>query len=54
MTMVVVTHEIGFAREVADAVVFMDAGVILEHGPPGDVLDRPGHERTRAFLSKVL
>jgi polar amino acid transport system ATP-binding protein len=54
MTMVVVTHEMGFAREVADTVAFMDAGVILEHGGPGDVLDRPRHERTRAFLSKVL
>jgi polar amino acid transport system ATP-binding protein len=54
MTMVVVTHEIGFAREVADALAFMDAGVILEHGPPGEMLDRPSHERTRAFLSKVL
>ena len=54
MTMIVVTHEIGFAREVADAVAFMDAGVIVEHGSPGEVLDRPEHERTRAFLSKVL
>ena len=53
MTMVVVTHEIGFAREVADAVAFMDAGVIVEHGSPEEVLLRPGHERTRAFLSKV-
>ena len=54
MTMIVVTHEVGFAREVADSVAFMDAGVIVEHGPPGEVLDRPRHERTRAFLSKVL
>ncbi|WP_306420941.1 amino acid ABC transporter ATP-binding protein [Streptomyces griseicoloratus] len=53
-TMIVVTHEIGFAREVADTVVFMDDGRIVEQGPPGDVLDRPQHERTRAFLSKVL
>ncbi|CAL9402430.1 amino acid ABC transporter ATP-binding protein [Streptomyces sp. enrichment culture] len=53
-TMIVVTHEIGFAREVADTVVFMDDGRIVEQGPPGDVLDRPRHERTRAFLSKVL
>ncbi|MFD0417043.1 amino acid ABC transporter ATP-binding protein [Streptomyces sp. NPDC127108] len=53
-TMIVVTHEIGFAREVADTVVFMDDGVIVEQGPPGDVLDRPRHERTQAFLSKVL
>jgi polar amino acid transport system ATP-binding protein len=53
-TMVVVTHEIGFAREVADTVVFMDGGVIVESGPPHDVLDNPAHERTRAFISKVL
>jgi polar amino acid transport system ATP-binding protein len=54
MTMVVVTHEMGFAREVADTAVFMDAGVVLESGPPREVLTRPAHERTRAFLSKVL
>jgi polar amino acid transport system ATP-binding protein len=54
MTMVVVTHEMGFARGVADSVVFMDAGVVVECGPPGEVLDNPRHERTRAFLSKVL
>jgi len=54
MTMIVVTHEIGFAREVADTVVFMDAGVVVESGRPADVLDSPAHERTRAFLSKVL
>ncbi|XVQ89513.1 amino acid ABC transporter ATP-binding protein [Microbispora siamensis] len=53
-TMIVVTHEIGFAREVADTVVFMDAGQIVEQGPPRHVLDRPRHDRTRAFLSKVL
>jgi polar amino acid transport system ATP-binding protein len=53
-TLVVVTHEIGFAREVADTVVFMDAGLIIEQGPPADVLDDPKHERTQAFLSKVL
>jgi polar amino acid transport system ATP-binding protein len=53
-TMVVVTHEIGFAREVADAVVFMDDGVAVEAGPPDQVLGAPSHERTRAFLSKVL
>jgi polar amino acid transport system ATP-binding protein len=53
-TMIVVTHEIGFAREVADTVVFLDAGRIVESGPPGAVLDRPAHDRTRAFLSKVL
>jgi len=53
-TMVVVTHEIGFAREIADTVVFMDGGVIVESGPPEQVLDHPVHERTRAFISKVL
>jgi len=54
MTMMVVTHEIGFAREVADAVVFMDDGVVVESGPPAAVLDAPAHERTRSFLRKVL
>jgi polar amino acid transport system ATP-binding protein len=54
MTMVVVTHEIGFAREVGDALVFMDEGVVVESGPPRDVLANPREERTRAFLSKVL
>jgi polar amino acid transport system ATP-binding protein len=54
MTMIVVTHEMGFAREVADSVVFMDAGVVVESGAPKEVLDAPKHERTRAFLSKVL
>jgi polar amino acid transport system ATP-binding protein len=54
MTMVVVTHEMGFAREVADQVVFMDGGVVVEAGPPGEVLANPRHERTQAFLSKVL
>ncbi|TXS28998.1 amino acid ABC transporter ATP-binding protein [Streptomyces sp. ms191] len=53
-TMIVVTHEIGFAREVADTVVFMDEGRIVEQGPPAEVLDSPRHARTRAFLSKVL
>ncbi|MEV6605426.1 amino acid ABC transporter ATP-binding protein [Kutzneria sp. NPDC051319] len=53
-TMIVVTHEIGFAREVADTVVFMDDGRVLEQGPPSLVLDSPSHERTRSFLSKVL
>ncbi|SDB93095.1 amino acid ABC transporter ATP-binding protein, PAAT family [Sanguibacter gelidistatuariae] len=53
-TLVVVTHEIGFAREVADTVVFMDAGVVVEQGPPAQVIDAPLHERTRAFLDKVL
>jgi polar amino acid transport system ATP-binding protein len=54
MTMIVVTHEIGFAREVADTVVFMDAGVVVESGKPVEVLSNPRHERTKAFLSKVL
>jgi polar amino acid transport system ATP-binding protein len=54
MTMIVVTHEMGFAREVADTVVFMDEGVVVESGPPGEVLANPREERTRAFLSKVL
>jgi polar amino acid transport system ATP-binding protein len=54
MTMIVVTHEMGFAREVADTIVFMDAGVVVEAGRPADVLDNPRHERTRTFLSKVL
>jgi polar amino acid transport system ATP-binding protein len=54
MTMLVVTHEIGFAREVGDTVVFMDAGVVVESGKPTDVLDNPRHERTKAFLWKVL
>jgi polar amino acid transport system ATP-binding protein len=54
MTMIVVTHEIGFAREVADTVVFMDGGVVVESGPPAEVLANPRHERTRTFLSKVL
>ncbi len=54
MTMVVVTHEMGFAREVADRLVFMDGGVIVEAGDPREVLANPRHERTRAFLSKVL
>jgi polar amino acid transport system ATP-binding protein len=53
-TMIVVTHEIGFAREAADTVVFVDEGRIVEQGPPSQVLDHPQHERTRAFLSKVL
>ncbi|TYP88599.1 amino acid ABC transporter ATP-binding protein (PAAT family) [Blastococcus xanthinilyticus] len=54
MTMIVVTHEMGFAREVGDHLVFMDDGVIVEQGPPRDVLRSPRHDRTRAFLSKVL
>ena len=54
MTMMVVTHEMGFAREVGDKLVFMDDGVILEEGDPREVLANPRHERTRSFLSKVL
>lgn len=54
MTMVVVTHEMGFAREVANHLVFMDGGVVVESGPPREVLSNPKHERTKAFLSKVL
>ncbi|MEU8692758.1 amino acid ABC transporter ATP-binding protein [Streptomyces sp. NPDC048665] len=53
-TLVIVTHEIGFAREVADRIVFLDEGRIVEQGPPSQVLDRPRHERTREFLAKVL
>jgi ABC-type polar amino acid transport system ATPase subunit len=54
MTMVVVTHEMGFAREVADRVIFIDHGRIVEEGSPSEVFDSPQHERTQAFLSKVL
>jgi polar amino acid transport system ATP-binding protein len=54
MTMMVVTHEMGFAREVGDHLVFMDGGVIVEEGRPVDVLSDPQHERTTSFLSKVL
>ncbi|MCW3839514.1 amino acid ABC transporter ATP-binding protein [Micromonospora yasonensis] len=54
MTMIVVTHEMGFAREVGDHLVFMDEGLIVEQGPPREVLAAPRHDRTRAFLSKVL
>jgi len=54
MTMIVVTHEIGFAREVAHSVVFMDGGVVVESGAPAAVLESPRNERTRSFLSKVL
>ncbi len=54
MTMVVVTHEMGFAREVADQLVFMDGGVVVEAGPPRELLADPRHERTKAFLSRLL
>ena len=53
MTMIVVTHEMGFAREVADRVVFMDAGVVVEEGNPSEVIDNPQHERTKTFLSRI-
>jgi len=53
-TLIIVTHEIGFAREVADTVVFMDEGVVVEQGPPSQVLDNPQQERTKAFIAKVL
>ena len=54
MTMVVVTHEMGFAREVADRVLFMDEGVIVEQGTPEEIFDHPQSERLQSFLSKVL
>ena len=54
MTMVVVTHEMGFARQVADRVLFLDEGLVVEEGAPADLFDRPKEERTRRFLSKVL
>ncbi|NQD42744.1 amino acid ABC transporter ATP-binding protein, partial [Glutamicibacter halophytocola] len=54
MTMIVVTHEIGFAREVGDNLVFMDGGYVIEQGDPREVLSNPQHERTQQFLAKVL
>jgi polar amino acid transport system ATP-binding protein len=54
MTMFVVTHEMGFAREVGDKLVFMDGGVVVESGTPRDIIANPQHERTKSFLSKVL
>jgi polar amino acid transport system ATP-binding protein len=54
MTMIVVTHEMGFAREVGDIVAFMDGGVIVEAGDPREIISNPQHERTRAFLANVL
>ncbi|HWU22417.1 MAG TPA: amino acid ABC transporter ATP-binding protein [Nocardioides sp.] len=53
MTMIVVTHEVGFARDVADRVVFMDGGVVVEEGPAAQVIQDPQHERTRTFLSRI-
>ncbi|RYY49856.1 MAG: amino acid ABC transporter ATP-binding protein, partial [Comamonadaceae bacterium] len=52
MSMLVVTHELGFARAAADRVVFMDGGLVVEEGAPADVIDHPQHERTRAFVSR--
>ncbi|MBT2662125.1 amino acid ABC transporter ATP-binding protein [Bacillus sp. ISL-45] len=54
MTMVVVTHEMGFAREVGDRVIFMDGGLIVEENKPNEIFENPQHERTKAFLSKIL
>jgi ABC-type polar amino acid transport system ATPase subunit len=54
MTMIVVTHEMGFARDVGDRIVFMDGGVIVEEGPPAQILDEPREERTKRFLGLVL
>jgi ABC-type polar amino acid transport system, ATPase component len=54
MTMVFVTHEMGFAREVADRVIFMDGGVVLEQAPPDVFFSNPRHERARAFLKEIL
>jgi ABC-type polar amino acid transport system ATPase subunit len=54
MTMVVVTHEMGFAREVADRVIYMDEGQIVEQGTPEEVFDNPQNERTQAFLSHII
>jgi len=54
MTMVVVTHEMNFAREVADSIIFFDQGQIVERGSPEEIFDRPGHDRTKAFVGKIL
>ena len=54
MTMVIVTHEMGFAREVADRILFIDEGIIMEEGTPKDVFENPQNPRTKSFLSKVL
>ncbi len=54
MTMIVVTHEMGFARQVADALVFLDGGIVVEAGTPEEVLGNPQHPRTQAFLAQVL
>ena len=52
-TMIIVTHEIEFARDVSDQIIFMSDGVIVEQGPPSEVIDNPKHDRTRAFLQKI-
>jgi ABC-type polar amino acid transport system ATPase subunit len=54
MTMVIVTHEMGFAKEVADRVLFMDNGIIIEEGTPKEVFETPKNERTKSFLNKIL
>jgi len=54
MTMIIVTHEMKFAREIAQRVIFIDHGSVVEEGPPADVLDNPGHERTQNFLRRVM
>jgi ABC-type polar amino acid transport system ATPase subunit len=54
MTMIIVTHEMGFAREVADRVIYIDHGRVLEEGPPDAIFDDPRQERTRTFLARVL
>jgi polar amino acid transport system ATP-binding protein len=54
MTMVIATHEMGFARDIADRVCFLDAGVILEQGPPGEIFSAPRHERTTQFLQRII
>jgi len=54
MTMLIATHEMGFARDIADRVCFLDAGVILEQGPPRQIFTAPRHERTRQFLQRII
>jgi polar amino acid transport system ATP-binding protein len=54
MTMVIATHEMGFARDIANRVCFLDGGVILEEGPPGRIFSAPEHERTRRFLQRII
>jgi ABC-type polar amino acid transport system ATPase subunit len=53
MTMIVVSHEMSFARNAADRVVFMDQGLIVEQGPPASIFEQPAHERTRAFIGQI-